>query len=204
MKENNKIFDDLKTIFNNNGFRLYMIGSSSRDYLLNREITDYDFVTDATPDESYLFLKQFVSNMNFSKYGIIQIKYLNYKIDIATFRKEEDYEDFRHPMKVTLIKDLNIDSKRRDFTINAIYIDESYNIIDPQNGLDDLKNGIIRMIGDPDKRIKEDPLRIIRANRFAKKYNFKIDEELQESLKNNEVLLGFLNPEKVKAEKNKE
>ena len=122
-----KIFDYLKTIFNKNGFRLYMIGSTSRDYLLNKEIKDYDFVTDAKPAEIIKFLD---CDQTFSKFGCVKYKYENNSIDIVTLRKESNYKDSRHPEKIEFIKDIKEDYKRRDLTINAIYIDENYEILD--------------------------------------------------------------------------
>ncbi len=196
----NEIFDYFKNIFNKNGFRLYMIGSSSRDYLLNREINDYDFVTDALPNEVSKFLN--VTN-TFSKYGVCQCKYKDKHIDIVTLRKEYDYKDFRHPSKIEFIKDINEDYLRRDFTINAIYIDENYNIIDPSKGYSDLINKRLRFIKDPLTSIKEDPLRILRCYRFVKEYNLNIDENVLKILKDNEYLLEKLNKDKIKEEERK-
>ena len=193
----NEIFDSLKKIFNDNGFRLYMIGSTSRDYLLNKEITDYDFVSDATPKEVSKFI---AVDTTFSKYGITNFHFKGIKIDLATLRKETNYEDYRHPSKIEFIKDINIDYLRRDFTINAIYIDENYQIIDPSKGVIDLKNKVLKMIGDPYKRIKEDPLRILRAKRFEFEYNLTIEETLKKALKENEYLLKELNPDKIHME----
>lgn len=196
-----KIFDYLKDIFYKNGFSLYMIGSTSRDYLLNREILDYDFVSDATPSD----IKKFLDNLDltFEKYGTIKYKYKDKKIDIVTLRKEEEYIDFRHPNKITFIKDINIDYKRRDFTINAIYIDKNYKIIDPSNGLLDLKNRHLRFIKDPLTSIKEDPLRILRAYRFIKEYNLTIDENVLKILKDNECLLKNVKTQKIEEENRK-
>lgn len=192
-----EIFDDLKKIFNLNGYRLYMIGSTSRDYLFKNEIRDYDFVSNATP----LQIKKFLDiELTFMKYGVSKYKYKGFNIDIATLRKEEDYFDYRHPKKIEFVNNIEEDYKRRDFTINAIYIDENYNIIDPSSGVTDLKNRTLRMIGDPEKRIKEDPLRILRAIRFKEEYDLSIEESLNDSIKNNYDLLTKLNKEKIKQE----
>ena len=194
----NAIFDNLKELFNKNGFRLYMIGSASRDYLLNKEIKDYDFVTDATPIEIAKFLD---CDLTFSRFGCVKYKLNNKHIDIVTLRKESDYEDNRHPNKIIFIKDINEDYKRRDLTINAIYIDENYKILDvSKQGYEDLKNHKLRFIGDPLKRIKEDPLRILRAKRFALEYNLDIEESVKKILKENEYLLNELNKAKIDEE----
>ncbi len=196
----NLVFDHFKKIFNENGFRLYMIGSSSRDYLLDKEIKDYDFVTDATPLDIMKFLEV---SKSFIKYGVCQTKYNGYKIDLVTLRKESDYKDNRHPNKIEFIKDINIDYLRRDFTINAIYIDENYNIIDPSNGVKDLNNKYLRFIKDPLTSINEDPLRILRCYRFIKEYNLNIDEDVFKLLKENEYLINKLNKDKIKEEERK-
>ena len=191
----NEIFDYLKSIFKENGFRLYMIGSCSRDFLLNRQIKDYDFVTDATPNDISKFLKV---DQTFAKFGTVKFKFQGELIDIVTLRKEENYLDYRHPSKITFIKDINVDYLRRDFTINAIYIDESYKILDPsKQGIKDLNDKILRFIGDPLERIKEDPLRILRAYRFIKKYNLSCDEFTYKILKENRYLLNELNKDKI-------
>lgn len=192
------IFDYLKQIFNENGFRLYMIGSTSRDYLLNKEIKDYDFVTDATPDEVLKFLH---CDTTFKKYGTLKYKYNNFNVDIVTLRKEANYQDFRHPLQIIFIKDINEDYLRRDFTINAIYIDENYNVIDPSNfGVDDLNNRILRLIGNKDERIKEDPLRILRAKRFVLEYNLNIEKETEKAIMDNLTLLEKINKDKIHLE----
>lgn len=193
-----KVFDYLKDIFNKNGFRLYMIGSSSRDYLLKRNILDYDFVTDATPEEISTFLNV---DLTFKKFGSVKLFLDPYKIDIVTLRKEDGYQDFRHPKSIKYIKDINIDYLRRDLTINAIYIDENYNVLDPsKSGLDDLKNKKLRYIGSLKDKIDEDPLRILRIFRFIKEYNLKIDKESYDIILNNFNLISFLNKDKIKEE----
>ena len=195
---NLEIFDNLATLFNKNGFRLYMIGGTSRDFLLNRDVLDYDFVTDATPEEMKSFLSE--ANYRFEKFGTVRLKIDGKHIDITTLRKEDEYIDSRHPSKIIFSKDLKEDYVRRDFTINAIYIDEKYEISDFCGGISDLNNKIIRFIGEPSKRIKEDPLRILRGERFAYKLGFKIEENSFMAIQNNKQLLSKLNPEKIKEE----
>ena len=194
-----KIFDWIKEIFIKNGFKIWMIGGTSRDYLLGNEILDYDFVTDATPEEIKNFLDV---KMTFSRFGITNYKMENGMVlDIATLRKEAKYKDSRHPNKIEFVKTIKEDYVRRDFTINAIYIDENYNVIDPtESGVSDLNNRILRFIGDPLLRIEEDPLRILRADRFIKEYSLSVDENTSTILKENRGLLDKLNPNKVEME----
>lgn len=198
---NKNVFDKVALIFNQHGYRLYMVGGATRDFLLERPILDYDFVTDATPDEMKSFLKD--ADYTFARFGTVRLKVNHVKVDITTLRVESEYTDYRHPSKVTFTRSIKEDYVRRDFTINAIYMDEEYNIIDYCGGLLDLNNKLIRFIGDPDKRIKEDPLRIIRAERFEKKLGFKIEDETFKAIERNRHLIDELNPLKVESELNK-
>lgn len=195
---NLNIFKSLAKLFKENGFSLFMIGGTSRDYLLKLEVLDYDFVSDATPEDMKKFLPD--ANYHFEKYGSVRLKIDGVHVDITTFRSEGEYLDFRHPSNVKYVKTIEEDFVRRDFTINAIYIDEDMKCIDPSGGLIDLKNRVIRFIGDPIKRIKEDPLRILRAERFKEKLNFEIEEKSLEAINKYRYLLDKLNPEKVKEE----
>ena len=198
---NKEIFTKLAKLFNDNGYRLFMIGGTTRDYLLNKEVYDYDFVSDATPEEMSKFLLD--ANYHFAKFGSVRTKVDGIHVDITTLRVEGEYLDSRHPSKIEYVKEIEKDYVRRDFTINAIYMDENFRIIDPSNGTKDLKKGIIRFIGDPTKRIKEDPLRILRAERFAKKLNFVIEPKSLEAIENNRQLLAKINPDKIKEEERK-
>ena len=198
---NVEIFDFLKKLFNERDYRLYMIGSTSRDFLLGKEISDFDFVTDAKPYE----VKEFLDvDLTFSKYGAMSYKYNGTKIDIVTLRKERIYSDFRHPAEIEFINDIKVDYLRRDFTINAIYINEKYEIEDiSKQGYEDLINKKLIFIGDPLTRIKEDPLRILRAYRFAYQYDLKIDENTKKLLEDNYYLIENLNKFKVDEENKK-
>lgn len=197
----NELFNFLNTKFQENGFSIFEVGGSVRDSLLGLDVFDFDFATDATPEEMMKFLPD-VSDA-FAKYGCIKYKGEFGRAEITTFRIEEEYDDFRHPNKIHFVKSLNEDYKRRDFTINALYRDYEGNIYDPSNGLEDLKNKVIRFIGNPETRIKEDPLRIIRAKRFAKKLNFSLEEKTSKAIDELSSLLEKLNPQKVLEEERK-
>lgn len=185
-----KIFLELANLFSDNGFNLYMVGGTSRDYLLNKEILDFDFATDATLEEMEKFLQ---INTSFSLLGSTTINYNGNKVDITTLRKEEGYYDSRHPSKVEFVKETALDYQRRDFTINAIYIDKYGNIIDHCNGKKDLENQEIRMIGDVEKRMKEDPLRMLRAIRFSLILGFKLHDNIVEFINTNKMVLRKIN-----------
>lgn len=198
---NKNIFLNLNKIFESHGYDLFVIGGTSRDYLLGIDVLDYDFVTNATPEEMKEFLPD--ANFTFAKYGSISVKVDGVKVDITTLRKEEGYGDYRHPSKISFVRTIEEDYKRRDFTINAIYLDKNLKAIDPSGGLKDLKSKTIRFIGDPETRIKEDPLRILRAERFEKKLNFVIEEKSLQAIEKYRYLLDKLNPQKVLEEKRK-
>ena len=146
------LFKELAKLYSSKGFSLYMVGGSVRDYLLNIPLTDMDLVTDATPEEEKDFLDN--ADYTFERFGSIKLKYKNVKFDITTFRKEAGYVDLRHPNVVFFTKDIKDDFLRRDLTINALYLDENLQVIDYVNGQKDLKNKIIKMVGDPLTRIK--------------------------------------------------
>ncbi|MDD7316551.1 MAG: hypothetical protein PUG55_03860 [Bacillales bacterium] len=196
-----EIFKTLIDIFHQNNFRIYMIGGTSRDYLLGKSFFDYDFVTDATPEQMKTFLPN--ANYRFEKFGSVRLKVNNTKVDITTLRIEDEYLDHRHPNKIRFTTKLEEDVLRRDFTINALYIDEEMNVIDLVNGLDDLHNGIIRFIGNPEKRIKEDPLRILRAERFKIKLHFEFEEQTRLNIEKYHYLINELNKQKIDEEKRK-
>lgn len=192
---NKNTYIKLSETFRQNGFRLYMVGGTTRDYLLDIDVLDYDFVTDATPEQMKAFLPE--ANYRFANFGTVRVRDGEIKIDIATMRVEGDYKDYRHPSYIKYVKSIKEDYVRRDFTVNAIYIDEDFNVIDYCGGLEDLNNKILRFIGDPVIRIKEDPLRILRAERFAKKLGFSIENESAKAMQKYHYLLDELNPQKV-------
>ena len=198
MEHKLEIYRDLATLFDSKGFLLYLVGGTVRDYLLGKELTDMDLVTDATPSE----MKEFLSNADytFEKYGSVRLKIDDIKFDITTLRKEEDYSDFRHPNKICFTKSLKEDVFRRDITINAMYMDKDLNVIDFVGGQKDISNKIIRMIGKPLKRINEDPLRIIRIYRFKLETGFEIERELNDVLEHNFSKAKLINKDKINQE----
>ena len=190
-------FLSLNKLFEDNGFSLYMVGGTVRDYLMGLPLDDMDVVTDATPEDIKKFLPD--ASFVFARFGSVSFKTeKKVKFDITTLREEKGYEDARHPDKIHFVKDLSIDVKRRDFTVNALYMNSKLEVIDYINGQEDLKNHTLRMVGNPDLRIKEDPLRIIRALRFSIDYKLDIDNELDKAIRNNISLLEKLNIEKIR------
>ena len=191
-----ELYQKLSKVFNEHGYNLYLVGGTVRDYLLHIELTDMDAVTDATPEEMKEFLTE--ANYTFAKYGSVSIKIEGVKFDITTLREEKTYLDSRHPNEISFVKDPSIDVKRRDFTVNALYLDKEYQVIDFVGGEADLKHLILRMIGDPYLRLKEDPLRIVRALRFKLDYNLTIEDKLDKAIRDSVHLLKELNPDKIR------
>lgn len=192
------IFLDLAKWFEQFGKKLYMIGGTSRDFLLGREIEDFDLVTDAIPSDLQTILPD--ADFTFSHYGTIRLKRQGKRVDIVTLREETLYKDHRHPSSVSFVSDIEKDFPRRDFTINALYIDETLAVHDFANGKKDLDEKLIRTIGEPNKRFQEDPLRMLRALRFQLKLGFEIEPATANAIKNNWDLLGLLQPAKVNEE----
>ena len=195
-------FQSLADLFENHGYKLYLVGGTVRDYLLGLPLSDMDAVTDATPTDIVKFLPD--ADTTFAHLGSLKYKdNSGVKFDITTLREESGYLDSRHPSKVNFVKDPKDDYKRRDFTVNAMYMDKDLNVIDYCGGQKDLENRILRMVGNPDQRLKEDPLRILRAIRFHLMYNLKIDDALMEAMRDRFYLLKNLNDAKIEMEMSK-
>ena len=195
-------FISLADLFDKYGYKLYLVGGTVRDYLLGLPLTDMDAVTDATPIEIIKFLP--TADTTFAHLGSLKYKDENgVKFDITTLREESGYLDSRHPSKVIFVDDPKDDYQRRDFTVNAMYMDKDLKIYDFCGGQQDLKNRILRMVGNPDQRLKEDPLRILRAIRFHLMYNLKIEDSLMEAMRDRFYLLKNLNDAKIESEMSK-
>ena len=139
----------------------------------------------------------------FAKYGIVNIFLDNNEFTLASLRKESNYDDHRHPSIIEFVDSYIEDSYRRDFTINAIYMNSKKDILDPQEGVIDINNKVLKSIGNPKTRFEEDPLRILRAIRFKNIYNLKYEENLHKAIIENFNLIKELNPLKVKEELSK-
>lgn len=164
------------TIIKKAKYKAYLVGGSSRDFLYARNFTDVDIATNAPLD--YISKTFNVINDQGKSMGSLKINYKNVVMELTRFRKEEYNEKSSFPKVVEYLKDAEDDAIRRDFTINAIYLDVTTNeIVDPYDGIKDLFSYKVKFIGNPKERIKEDPTRIIRGIRLAYKMNFSIDEE---------------------------
>lgn len=184
------------------GYKAYWAGGVVRDYLLEIPNHDIDIATDATPNEVKELFPDAI--MTDDRMGVVLVKDGNEYVEVVTFRGERNYADHRHPSEVEFVKTVEEDVKRRDFTINGMLMDpETKEILDYVGGEKDLEDSIIRAIGDPDERFKEDPVRMIRAIRFAAKLEFHIDIKTWESIKRNVELIRLLSGERIYMEINK-
>lgn len=188
---------ELCKFYEKNGHQFYMVGGCVRDALLNQPSKDIDIATSATLEESIFLLKNLNIITDIQKTGehfpVIRIKtvYQN-EYEIATFRKDEGFG------KTTTFKlaSLEEDAFRRDLTINAIYYHPlTTEIVDPTNGYEDLKNGLIKFVGDPKQRIQEDRLRVLRAFRMANRFNFSYDKITENYLLNADLVSNKLKSE---------
>ncbi len=184
----NNIVGVLKKI-ENAGFKAYIVGGFVRDFYLNKENSDVDICTSAKPSD---LRKIFGDNISLDQYGSLILTENNNKYEITTFRRESKYLDNRHPTKVKFVNNLKTDLKRRDFTMNAICLTSDLNYIDIFKGREDINKRLIRMIGKPDKRLKEDALRILRAIRFSVTLDFELEENLKTAIKQNSHLVNNL------------
>lgn len=196
----NIISDELMDLFNilNSSYESYFVGGAVRDMILGYSINDYDITTLATPDEIRETLHMYKTIDIGGSLGTVLARTENFSVDITPFRIEGEYKNYRKPEEVIFSKDVRDDIKRRDFTINAILYNGEF--IDYVGGIEDLKNKIIRAIGDPEERIKEDALRILRAVRFASKYDFEIEDGLKSAIISNVSLLKNISYERIRDE----
>jgi poly(A) polymerase/tRNA nucleotidyltransferase (CCA-adding enzyme) len=200
-----KIEQDIYEIaekFFNSGYKLYLVGGIIRDNLLNIDISgkESDLATDATPEEIKRIFRKGVIPTGI-KHGTVTLIYKDKNYEITTFRIEGKYSDGRRPDEVKYAKTIYEDLSRRDFTINALAFDlKSKKLIDNFNGLADLENKIIRTIGDPDKRFREDGLRLIRAIRFATTLGFTIEEKTFKSIVKNIDMIKSVSFERIRDE----
>lgn len=181
------------------GVEIYIVGGSVRDIILGREIIDWDFTTNAPPEK---ILEIFPQGFYDNKFGTVGISHPSspQPYEITTFRKEIGYTDRRHPDKVIWGKSLKEDLSRRDFTINAMGMTAEGKLIDLFDGQKDLKEKLIRAVGDPNKRFSEDALRMMRAIRIATELSFTIEPKTFAAIKDNATLINQIAKERVRDE----
>ncbi len=197
-------------ILTKEGFEAYLVGGSVRDIIMKREPKDYDIATDARPEQILKIFPKSISTG--AKFGSIIVlmndeKGESHPVDVTTYRAEQ-YSTGRWPSKVEFISSLEGDLSRRDFTINSMALDitkmknssSDVSVIDPFCGLEDIKKRVVRAVGDPVQRFKEDALRALRACRFASVLEFKIEENTKEAIKSVLTMIDDLSAERVRDE----
>lgn len=182
------------------GFEAYAVGGCVRDSLLGKTPNDWDITTSAKPEDMKSVFADFHCIDTGIKHGTVTVVIDGEPLEITTFRLDGEYEDNRHPKSVTFTSNLGADLGRRDFTVNAMAYSKMTGTVDLFGGENDLKNKIIRCVGDPDRRFNEDALRILRALRFASALDFEIEEKTAQSLLKNCALLGNISEERISKE----
>lgn len=179
-----------------NGYQAYVVGGAVRDFLMGKTPHDYDLTSDALPSQISEVFKEFYQEHSGEKHGTIRVIIDHKLIEITTFRCDEGYADYRRPDNVEFVKDVYIDSKRRDFSINAFYYSEGH-IYDFHEGLEDLNNKVIKTIGNPSTRFHEDALRILRAIRFSAKLGYEIESKTKTALLDCKEELNLIAKERI-------
>lgn len=198
---------DIYSTFEKSGFQIYLVGGCVRNLLLDKDPKDWDMTTNATPED---IMKIFPNGFYDNQFGTVGISTVindeNKVVEVTTFRTEREYKDSRHPTSVSWGKTIEEDLERRDFTINAIALrfsesnSEGFIITDLFDGKKDLENKIIRAVGDPNQRFKEDGLRLMRAVRFATQLGFTIEEKTWKSIQSDAMLLPLISSERIRDE----
>ncbi|MCD8090373.1 MAG: CCA tRNA nucleotidyltransferase [Clostridiales bacterium] len=180
------------------GFEGYIVGGCVRDYLMGHTPHDYDITTNALPED----VKGIFSHTADTglKHGTVTVIYKGTNYEITTYRIDGEYKDSRHPEDVTFTDDITKDLSRRDFTMNAIAYSPGKGYADPFFGRDDIKNKIIKGVREPNRRFREDALRMLRALRFSAQLGFEIEEKTFEAVINNRELIKNVSMERITTE----
>jgi len=179
------------------GFAAYVVGGCVRDACLGLTPHDYDMCTSALPEQTEEVFAEFPLVLAGKKHGTVGVVTEGGVVEITTFRTEGAYRDNRHPDWVEFVEDVSGDLARRDFTVNAMAYSPTRGYADPFGGREDLKKGILRAVGDPERRFREDSLRILRGVRFAVRYGLTVDEETEKAMAKLASLMENLARERV-------
>lgn len=182
------------------GFEAYTVGGCVRDSLLDKKPEDWDICTSALPDQVKEVFDGYLVIETGLKHGTVTIRLNHQSYEITTYRVDGEYLDNRRPQSVNFVSSLKEDLARRDFTINAMAYNSAKGLEDYYEGCKDLKNKVIRCVGNPDERFNEDALRIIRALRFASVLGFNIEKETTRSIHKNKGLLDNIARERINLE----
>ena len=200
MEMNKDVYYILNKI-NESGYEAYLVGGAVRNLILGLPVRDYDITTNAHPVTIMnLFERTIPTGID---YGTVTVIVESTFYEITTYRKDYEYVDSRRPSVVHFSTDLEEDLTRRDFTINAVCMDKEGNIVDPLDGVADIKRKVIRAIGEPELRFREDALRMLRAIRFMSELGFEIDDNTVDSMRMNSSKIKYISPERIQNELNR-
>lgn len=185
---------------NKHGYSANIVGGSVRDFLLGREIFDYDITTSAPPNAVKDIFADFRTVDTGIKHGTVTVIAYGSPYEVTTYRLDGDYLDLRHPECVTFTDALGEDLARRDFTVNAICYNDTDGYTDLFSGLDDIEAGVLRAVGEPERRFREDALRIMRAIRFAAQLGFTIEEKTDAALRKLAPTISKISRERIFSE----
>lgn len=193
---------NIMRLLNRSGYSAYVVGGSVRDIVLGKIPHDYDVATSARPEETITVFNdaQIEFFDNGAKHGTVTAITSDGNVEVTTFREDGIYSDMRRPDEVVFKTTIEDDVKRRDFTINAMYLDAEGNICDPEGGQEDCSRHIIRAVGDPEERFKEDALRILRGLRFCSKLGFEIESKTLDAMENCADELKKISGERIAVE----
>ena len=191
------------TQLNNAGFEAYPVGGCVRDLLRGKQPHDWDITTSALPEQTAAIFAEDRTIPTGLQHGTLTVLKNGMPLEITTYRVDGDYADGRHPDRVTFTRSLTEDLARRDFTINAMALDIQNGVVDPFFGQEDLKNGVIRCVGDPDKRLTEDALRLLRALRFSSVLGFTIEPKTAAAIRRHKERLALVSAERITEEMTK-
>ena len=187
------------TEFRSNGHACYLVGGAVRDMVMGRAPVDFDFTTDAEPEKVMSLFRRVIPTG--VAHGTVTVLFERYSFEVTTYRAENTYTDGRHPDSVHFVSNIQEDLARRDFTMNAIAYDPvSGELLDPHDGVSDIRARTIRAIGDPSQRFAEDALRMLRAARFAAQLEFTIDPDTAEAVKQSPDRISVVSAERVRDE----
>jgi tRNA nucleotidyltransferase (CCA-adding enzyme) len=185
--------------FTRAGFSCYLVGGAVRNLVAGQKPNDYDFATNALPEDVMRIFRKVIPTG--IKHGTVTVLFKGEQYEVTTFRIDADYSDGRRPDAVTYTPDILQDLSRRDFTINAMAVElTSGNLVDPHDGRGDIKRKLIRAIGDPESRFREDGLRLMRACRFTSQLGFSLEEKTRNALSRSKGQLFSVSPERIRDE----
>lgn len=177
----------------------YIVGGAVRDIVMGNTPDDFDIATNVPMEVTESLFPTYGIGKN-KDFGIVVIKHNGFDFEVSNFRTDSAYSDGRHPDSVTIINNFEQDSCRRDFTINALGMDVNGKIVDFHGGVDDIKNKILRTVGNPDERFSEDYIRMLRCVRFSSRLGFSIEEKTEEAIRKNAHNIVRIAPERIMKE----